>query len=81
MIQPLTKQDLNLVQVLLFVHQKTLQNNVCSVEYIVSRLGSLMENWEALGLPFPDAMKPYINQMRKSQEDKIKKYLNKKEVE
>ena len=34
-----------------------------------------MENWEALGLPFPEAMKPYINQMRKNQENKIKKLI------
>ena len=39
-----------------------------------------MENWEALGLPFPEAMRPYINQMRKNQENKIKKLIV-KEVE
>ena len=39
-----------------------------------------MENWEALGLPFPEAMKPYINQMRRNQENKIKKLIE-KEVE
>ena len=39
-----------------------------------------MENWEALGLPFPEAMRPYINQMRKNQENKIKKLIE-KEVE
>ena len=49
--------------------------------FIASYIGSLMENWEALGLPFPEALRPYINQMRKNQEDKIKKYLNKKEDE
>ncbi|WP_423984028.1 phage holin family protein [Granulicatella adiacens] len=49
--------------------------------FTMSYVGSLLENWEALGLPFPDALKPYINQMRKQQEKKIKKYLNKKEDE
>ena len=39
-----------------------------------------MENWEALGLPFPEAMRPYINQMRKNQENKIKNLIV-KEVE
>ena len=39
-----------------------------------------MENWEALGLPFPEALKPYINQMRRNQENKIKKLIE-KEVE
>lgn len=49
--------------------------------FMMSYVGSLLENWEALGLPFPEALKPYINQMRKQQEKKIKKYLNKKEDE
>lgn len=49
--------------------------------FMMSYVGSLLENWEALGLPFPEALKPYINQMRKQQENKIKKYLNKKEDE
>lgn len=49
--------------------------------FTMSYVGSLLENWEALGLPFPEPLKPYINQMRKQQEKKIKKYLNKKEDE
>lgn len=48
--------------------------------FIISYIGSLMENWEALGLPFPEALRPYINQMRKNQEIKIKKLIE-KEVE
>ena len=48
--------------------------------FTMSYVGSLLENWEALGLPFPDALKPYINQMRKQQEKKIKKLIE-KEVE
>ena len=48
--------------------------------FIISYIGSLMENWESLGLPFPEAMKPYINQMRRNQENKIKKLIE-KEVE
>lgn len=48
--------------------------------FIISYVGSLMENWEALGLPFPEAMRPYINQMRKNQENKIKKLIE-KEIE
>ena len=49
--------------------------------FMMSYVGSLLENWEALGLPFPEALKPYINQMRNQQEKKIKKYLDKKEDE
>jgi toxin secretion/phage lysis holin len=43
--------------------------------FIMSYVGSLMENWEALGLPFPETLRPYINQMRKSQEKKFKKII------
>lgn len=51
--------------------------------FIASYIGSLMENWEALGLPFPEALRPYINQMRKNQEKKLQKIIEieKKEVE
>ncbi len=48
--------------------------------FIISYIGSLMENWEAIGLPFPESMRPYINQMRKNQENKIKRLIE-KEVE
>ena len=34
-----------------------------------------MENWEALGLPFPDAMKPYINQIKKDNARKLGQLL------
>ena len=34
-----------------------------------------MENWEALGLPFPEALRPYINQMRKNQDKKFQKII------
>lgn len=43
--------------------------------FIMSYVGSLMENWEALGLPFPEALRPYINQMRKNQDKKLKKII------
>lgn len=43
--------------------------------FIMSYVGSLMENWEALGLPFPEALRPYINQMRKNQEKKFQKII------
>lgn len=43
--------------------------------FIMSYVGSLMENWEALGLPFPEALKPYINQMRKNQDKKFQKII------
>lgn len=43
--------------------------------FIMSYIGSLMENWEALGLPFPEALRPYINQMRKNQEKKFQKII------
>ena len=43
--------------------------------FIMSYVGSLMENWEALGLPFPESLRPYINQMRKNQDKKLKKII------
>ena len=43
--------------------------------FIMSYVGSLMENWEALGLPFPEALRPYINQMRKNQDKKFQKII------
>lgn len=43
--------------------------------FIISYIGSLMENWEALGLPFPEALRPYINQMRKNQDKKFQKII------
>ena len=49
--------------------------------FIFSYAVSLAENWEALGLPFPEAIKPYLRTMRKQQENKFKKIINKEEVE
>lgn len=49
--------------------------------FIFSYAVSLAENWEALGLPFPEALKPYLKTMRQQQENKIKKLTNKKEDE
>ena len=43
---------------------------VC-VFFIANYIGSLMENWEALGLPFPEWAKPYINQIRKDTSKKM----------
>lgn len=43
--------------------------------FIMSYVGSLMENWEALSLPFPEALRPYINQMRKNQDKKFQKII------
>lgn len=43
--------------------------------FVMSYVGSLMENWEALGLPFPEALRPYINQMRKNQDKKFQKII------
>lgn len=43
--------------------------------FIMSYVGSLMENWEALGLPFPESLRPYINQMRKNQDKKFQKII------
>ena len=43
--------------------------------FIMSYVGSLMENWEALGLPFPEELRPYINQMRKNQDKKFQKII------
>lgn len=36
---------------------------------------SIMENWEALGLPFPDSIKPFFNQMRQNSEEKLAENL------
>lgn len=49
--------------------------------FIFSYSVSLCENWEALGLPFPESLKPYLQTMRQQQESKIKKLTNKEEVE
>ena len=49
--------------------------------FIFSYAVSLAENWEALGLPFPEPLKPYLKTMRQQQESKIKKLTNKEEVE
>lgn len=49
--------------------------------FIFSYSVSLCENWEALGLPFPESLKPYLKTMRQQQESKIKKLTNKEEVE
>nr|DAT04313.1 MAG TPA: holin [Caudoviricetes sp.] len=49
--------------------------------FIFSYAVSLAENWEALGLPFPEAIKPFLKTMQKQQENKFKKITNKEEVE
>ena len=49
--------------------------------FIFSYSVSLCENWEALGLPFPESLKSYLKTMRQQQESKIKKLTNKEEVE
>lgn len=49
--------------------------------FIFSYAVSLAENWEALGLPFPETLKPYLRTMQKQQDNKFKKYFNKKEDE
>ena len=49
--------------------------------FIFSYAVSLAENWEALGLPFPESLKPYLKTMRQQQENKFKKITNKKEDE
>ena len=47
--------------------------------FIFSYAVSLAENWEALGLTFPESLKPYLKTMRKQQENKFKKITNKEE--
>lgn len=49
--------------------------------FIFSYAVSLAENWEALGLPFPESLKPYLKTMRKQQEIKLKKITNNEEDE
>lgn len=36
---------------------------------------SVLENWEALGLPFPDRLKPFFNQMRQNSDTMLAKEL------
>lgn len=43
---------------------------LCSF-FILNYVGSLMESWETAGLPFPEYLKPYINQLKKDQQSKL----------
>ena len=36
---------------------------------------SVLENWEAIGLPFPPSLKPFFNQMRKNSDTVLAKNL------
>ena len=39
--------------------------------FIANYFVSVMENWEALNLPFPDSIKPFFRQMRKRSDEKL----------
>lgn len=41
------------------------------VFFITNYAVSVLENWEALGMPFPATLKPFFNQMRQNSEDKL----------
>lgn len=43
--------------------------------FIANYLGSVLENWEAIGWAFPEFLKPYINQIKKDNERKLNKLL------
>lgn len=39
--------------------------------HILNYIGSLIENWEVIDIAFPSWFKPYINQIKKAQNEKI----------
>ena len=39
--------------------------------FIFNYIGSFIENWEAIGIGFPDFLRPYINQMKKQNDTKV----------
>ena len=43
--------------------------------FIINYLGSVLENWEAIGWAFPEFLKPYINQIKKDNAKKIGQLL------
>lgn len=51
--------------------------------FILNYLLSLTENWEALGLPFPQSLKPFFHQMRLQSERQLREslHIDKLEVE
>lgn len=47
--------------------------------FILNYVISLIENWQALDLPIPEFIEPYINQYRKEHIKKIEKMLEQRE--
>nr|DAU01476.1 MAG TPA: holin [Caudoviricetes sp.] len=43
--------------------------------FIANYLGSVLENWEAIGWAFPEFLKPYINQIKKDNARKLGQLL------
>lgn len=43
--------------------------------FIANYLGSVLENWEAIGWAFPEFLKPYINQIKKDNAKKLGQLL------
>ena len=39
--------------------------------FIFNYVGSVIENWEVIGIGFPDFLRPYINQMKKQNDTKV----------
>lgn len=67
------------VMVLIGTYSRTLGYQRFSVSacvfFIVNYSFSVIENWEALGLPFPPSLKPFFNQMRKNSDTVLAKNL------
>ena len=43
--------------------------------FIINYVGSLIENWEVIGIGFPEWLKPYINQMKKANDNQFAQAL------
>lgn len=63
------------VMVLIGTYARALGFNHVSITacsfFIANYAISVVENWEALGLPLPDMIKPFFSQMRKNSETKL----------
>lgn len=49
--------------------------------FIFNYLGSLLENWEAINIAFPEWLKPYINQMKKQNNNRVVGTLKIEDIE
>lgn len=60
--------------------QLNISVGLCSF-FILNYVGSLMESWETAGLPFPDWLRPYINQLKKDADRRVVKTLQVDKIE